>query len=132
MAASPFVILYVEDDDLIREAFADVLATAGRRIVAVGDGAGARQALHEQRVDLLIIDIGLPGGSGLDIAREALQQNPQLPVIVCSGHDLRDIAPTLGPTAHPLRKPIDLDDIESLVDRIERAAQSSSGTPSGK
>jgi len=120
MSANPFVILYVEDNDYIRESFAELLATAERRIVCVGDGAGAREALREQNVDLLMTDINLPDGSGLDVAREALRQNPRLPVIVCSGHDLTDVARFLGPTAHPMRKPFDLDELESLVDRLAR------------
>jgi len=120
MSANPFVILYVEDNDYIRESFAELLATAERRIVCVGDRAGAREALREQNVDLLMTDINLPDGSGLDVAREALRQNPRLPVIVCSGHDLRDVARSLGPTAHALRKPVDLDELEALVERLVR------------
>jgi len=120
MTANPFVILYVEDNDYIRESFAEWLATAERRIVCVADGAGAREALREQNVNLLMTDINLPDGSGLDVAREALRQNPRLPVIVCSGDDLRDVAQSLGPTAHPLRKPVDLDELEALVERLAR------------
>ena len=120
MTAHPFVILYVEDNDFIREAYAELLTTAERLIVCVADGAGAREALREQRVNLLMTDINLPDGSGLDVAREALRQNPRLPVIVCSGHDLTGVADSLGPTAHPMRKPVDLDELESLVDRLAR------------
>jgi DNA-binding response OmpR family regulator len=118
MTTEPFVILYVEDNDLVRESFAEFLATADRRIVCVADGAGAREALREQNVNLLITDINLPDGSGLDVAREALRQNPRLPVIVCSGQDLKDVALWLGPTAHPLMKPFELDELEALVERI--------------
>ena len=121
MSANPFVILYVEDNDYIRESFAELLATAERRIVCVGDGAGAREALREQNVDLLMTDINLPDGSGLDVAREALRQNPRLPVIVCSGHDSAGVARSLGPTAHPLSKPIDLDELKALIDRLATA-----------
>ena len=122
MTANPFVIVYVEDNDLIREMFAELLATAERRIVAVADGAGARQALRDQNVNLLITDINLPDCSGLDVAREALRQNPSLPVIVCSGHDLSDITQSLGLTAHPLSKPFELDELEALVERLARSA----------
>lgn len=118
MTANPFVILYVEDNDLVRESFAELLGTADRRFVCVADGAGAREALREQNVNLLMTDINLPDGSGLDVAREALRQNPMLPVIVCSGQDLRDVALSLGPTAHPLRKPFELDELEALVERL--------------
>ena len=122
MTANPFVILYVEDNDYLRQSFAELLATAERRIVCVADGAGAREAQLEQNVNLLITDINLPDGSGLDVAREALRQNPSLPVIVCSGHDLRGVAESLGPTAHPLRKPFELDELEALVERLAQRA----------
>jgi len=120
MTANPFVILYVEDNDYVREAFAVLLATDERRVVCVADGAGAREALREQSFNLLITDINLPDGSGVDVAREALRQNPTLPVIVCSGYDSTDVARSLGPTAHPLRKPVEIDELEALVDRLAR------------
>ena len=122
MTANPFVILYVEDNDLVRESFAELLATADRRVVCVADADGAREALREQNVNLLMTDINLPDGSGLDVAREALLQNPGLPVIVCSGQDLRDVVRSLGPTAHPLMKPFELDELEALVERLARSA----------
>ena len=56
MTANPFVILYVEDDELVRETFAEALATAERRIVAVADVAGAREALRENNVNLLMTE----------------------------------------------------------------------------
>lgn len=118
MSAKPFVILYVEDDEFIRQSFVELLATPDRQIVSVADGAGARAALREQNVDLLITDISLPDGSGLDVAREALRQNPTLPVIISSGRDLTDIAGSLGPTAHPLGKPVDIDELEALIERL--------------
>lgn len=118
MTARPFVILYVEDNLLVRESFAEVLEAAERRVVCVGDGAGARAVLREQTVDLLMTDVDLPDGSGLDVAREALLQNPALPVIVCSGHDVNHAARVLGPTAHALIKPVDLHELVRLVDRL--------------
>jgi DNA-binding response OmpR family regulator len=122
MTAKAFVILYVEDNALVRESFAELLATGDRRVVCVADGAGAREALREQDVDLLMTDINLPDGSGIDVALEALGQKPGLPVIVCSGGDLSDVARLLGPTAHPLRKPFELDELEALVERLARSA----------
>ena len=55
MTASPFVILYVEDNASIRESFAEILSAPERRIVCVADGAGARAALREQDVNLLMM-----------------------------------------------------------------------------
>ena len=72
-------------------------------------------------MNLLITDVNLPDGSGLEVARDALRQNPGLPVIVCSGYESTGIARSLGPTAHSLRKPIDLDELEALIERLARA-----------
>ena len=120
--ANPFLILYVEDNDSIRESFAEILAGEDRRVVSVADGASARKALLEENVNLLMTDIDLPDGSGVDVAREALQQNPMLPVIVCSGHDVKGIARSLGPNAHALMKPVDFDELEALVERLARSS----------
>lgn len=120
MTVHPFVILYVEDNEYIREAFAELLGAPERRIVGVADGAGAREALREQDVHLLITDVNLPDGSGVDVAREALERNPTLPVIVCSGRDLSEIARALGPSVHALMKPFELEELETLVERVAR------------
>lgn len=120
MTADPFVILYVEDNGTIRQSVAELLATAARRFVCVADGAGAREVLRGQDVHLLMTDISLPDGSGLDVAREALRQNPRLPVIVCSGHDLTGVVGALGPTAHAIRKPFEFDELEALIERLAR------------
>ena len=120
MTALPFVILYVEDDELVRDTFVEFLESAGRRILAAGDVAGAREALREHSVNLLITDLNLGDDSGRDLAREALQQNASLPVIICSGHDARDLVRSLGPTAHGLRKPIDVGELQSLIERLAR------------
>jgi DNA-binding NtrC family response regulator len=122
MTANPFVILYVEDDELVRESFVDFLATPERRILAVADVAGAREALRENNVNLLMTDLNLgDDDSGHELAREALQQNPRLPVIICSGHDATELVRSLGPTAHALRKPIDLDQLGALLERLAQA-----------
>lgn len=122
MTANPFVILYVEDNALVRESFAELLATDDRRILCVADCADARAALAGQVVNLLITDIDLPDGSGLELAQEALKQHPGLPVIFCSGQDLKSVARSFGPTAHALTKPIELDELEALVARLQQRA----------
>lgn len=118
MSADPFVILYVEDDELVRESFADLLATEERRIVAVADVAAAREALRENDVNLLLTDLTLGDDSGYELAREALQQNPKLPVIICSGHDSTELVRSLGPTARAVRKPVDSDELGALIERL--------------
>jgi CheY-like chemotaxis protein len=114
----PFVILYVEDNALVRDSVAELLSDPVRQFICVGTRAGALDALRADRVDLLLTDVNLPDGSGLDVAREASQRHPTMPVILCSGDDLSSALQRLGPNAHALRKPFDFDELESLVDSL--------------
>jgi signal transduction histidine kinase/DNA-binding response OmpR family regulator len=78
-------ILLVEDDALIRMATADMLTDLGHEVIEAGDGAQALAVLEAQSVDLLITDIGLPGISGIELAKTARAREADLPVIFATG-----------------------------------------------
>jgi len=118
ISTQPLVVLYAEDNVYVRDSVAELLANPVREFVCVGDRASALEVLRSGRVDLLLTDVNLPDGSGLDLVREALRSHPSMPVIVCSGHDLSMATHLLGPNVHLLCKPFELDDLEALVDRL--------------
>ncbi len=64
-------VLVVDDDRTLRHAIASLLHDAGYRIEQAGDGPEALGALRERPVDVMLLDIGLPGMSGLDVLAEA-------------------------------------------------------------
>jgi DNA-binding response OmpR family regulator len=75
-------ILAVEDDAAIRRGVVDALQYAGYRVLGAGTfEEGLRMALSE-RCDLLLLDVVLPDGSGLDILSEIRDERPQQPVIL--------------------------------------------------
>lgn len=75
-------VLVVEDDAAIRRGIVDALGFDGYQTVDVGDGdAGLRSALNGS-FDLLLLDLVLPGKTGLDILREVRQQCTTLPVVI--------------------------------------------------
>jgi len=77
-------ILTVEDDAAIRRGIADALTFAGYEIIQAADGD---QGLHDavtREYDLLLLDMVLPGKSGLEILREVRNTKPTLPVIILS------------------------------------------------
>ncbi|MEM9659794.1 MAG: response regulator transcription factor, partial [Planctomycetota bacterium] len=77
-------ILTIEDDDPIRRGVVDALLFAGYDVLEAGDGAeGCRLALQRD-VDLLLLDMVLPGKTGLEVLREVRSVRPTLPVIVLS------------------------------------------------
>ncbi len=84
---APFAgqVLLVEDDPAIAQTVCFVLEREGYRVRACGWVHEARSALAAQATDLVILDVGLPDGNGLDLCRE-LRRGPlaRLPVLILS------------------------------------------------
>ena len=83
-------VLLVDDDDLLLSAFEMGLEDAGYEVSTACDGTAALTRMQEHKPDLAVVDISMPGMSGLDLAAE-LASN-QVPFIFLSGHAGRDIA----------------------------------------
>jgi len=82
MASSP-TVLVVDDEPAIRRLLRTSLAAQGYRIVEAADGAEALDAAAREKPDLLILDLGLPDMSGIDIIRE-VRRSSAVPIIVLS------------------------------------------------
>jgi len=63
-------ILVVEDDARNRQLYRDVLISAGYTVMEALDGESAIPAWREHHPDIILLDIGLPGISGLEVARQ--------------------------------------------------------------
>lgn len=81
-------VLIVEDDPLMRDFFAGSVARSDQLALVAGVGtvAEARACLDdaEQRVDVLLTDLGLPDGSGLEVIRHARVRHPRCEALVIS------------------------------------------------
>ncbi|MBQ0931113.1 response regulator transcription factor [Ideonella sp. 4Y16] len=82
----PISVLIVEDDERFRVAFATSVAEAAdmRLVGTAGDLAPGLRLLREQRPDVLLVDLGLPSGSGVELIRYANDHLPQTDVMVVS------------------------------------------------
>lgn len=76
-------ILVVDDHRDIRESLAQFLRKNGRRATAVDGADSARKAIKENRIDLVILDIMMPGEDGLSLCRSIRETN-HIPVILLS------------------------------------------------
>jgi DNA-binding response OmpR family regulator len=75
-------ILTIEDDSAIRRAIVDALSFAGYRPFEAADGVTGLDMATTQSYELLLLDLALPGRSGMDILRELRTARPTQPVII--------------------------------------------------
>jgi PAS domain S-box-containing protein len=81
-------VLVVDDEPAVRMLAAEVLEDEGHAVLQAGDGAAALRLLDAGPVDLLLTDVGLPGGmNGRQLADAARQRQPGLPVLFITGYD---------------------------------------------
>jgi two-component system, cell cycle response regulator CpdR len=107
-------ILYVEDNALVREVTAELLAQEERQIVACGDAEEALKEFRANPFDMLITDVSLPVMSGIDLARNILAIKPGLPIIIASGYSL-DFGLEMGASVRAIIKPFEAPQIEALI-----------------
>lgn len=79
-------ILVVEDDPDMRETVCTALLRDGYRVEEAEDGPAMRRILAQEHIDLVILDLVLPGESGLDLARD-LRNASDIPLIMLTGKD---------------------------------------------
>jgi DNA-binding NarL/FixJ family response regulator len=77
-------VMVVEDDPAFLNRFCRIVANAPglTLLAAVGDLAGARHTLARQVPDVLLTDLGLPDGSGIDLIRETARTHPETDIMV--------------------------------------------------
>lgn len=84
---SEIKIFYVEDEPYIREGFVRFLRRRTDNLYVYTNGQEALDAFDEQKPDLIITDIRMPVMDGLEMAEKLKSKNPQLPIIVTTGHN---------------------------------------------
>jgi DNA-binding NarL/FixJ family response regulator len=113
-------VLVVDDDRMFRHAVITLLDSAGVRAVAVADGAAAFKEIQKRRFDLVILDLGLPDISGLDVLAEIQRVESPPRVVVCTADDTpATVLQAIRERAHQyIVKPAPPKTIVELVERI--------------
>lgn len=114
-------ILYVEDNTLVREVTAELLAQEQRHIVACADAEQALEMFRENSFDVVITDVSLPVMSGIDLARNLLRVKPHLPIIIASGYALDFGLENWSANVRSIIKPFEGPQIEALISDLTRA-----------
>ena len=121
-------VLIVDDDRAVVRAFGRIIAASGILVCPAWDPASALRAIEDNEYDAVICDIGLPGMSGVALARQVRRRWPEVPIILVTGDPRLDTALEafeIGVVEY-LPKPIDAVRLASTVNRavnLHRLAQ---------
>lgn len=111
-------ILLVEDSDVVRMLTLEVLEELGYNVLEASDAQQALPILQsDERIDLLMTDIGLPGMNGQELAAAARRLRPELKVLFASGYaEIVDIdGSELATQMDMIGKPFSLNDLRDKV-----------------
>jgi FixJ family two-component response regulator len=117
------LVLIVEDDELIREALSNLFASIGLQVEMFGSATEMLQSTLPDVASCLVLDIRLPGMSGLDFQGELAKANIHIPVIFMTGHgDIpMSVRAMKGGAVDFLTKPFrDQDMLDAVTVAIER------------
>jgi DNA-binding response OmpR family regulator len=116
---SPARVLVVDDDEDLRDAIAFTLRGAGFAVGTAGDGPAALSTIADARPDLVVLDVMMPGPSGIEVCRQ-LREDPRtaaLPVVLLTARTspaFRYAGLATGANRH-LLKPFDPGDLVALA-----------------
>jgi len=114
-SASSMRILVVEDNPDSQQMVCELVGMLGHTVTGVGDAEAALALLEQQEFDILFTDVSLPGMSGIQLARRALNLRP-LRIIFSTGYG-KEALDSLEFAASMLRKPYDLDELQAALDQ---------------
>ena len=113
-------IMVVDDEPIVREAFTDMLGTVHRSVIAVGDATQAAAKLESGDIDVVVLDVNMPGASGLDLLNLAQRWHWDATFILVTGMPQLDgvVSAMRMRAADFLIKPVPR---SVLLDSIDRA-----------
>jgi DNA-binding NtrC family response regulator len=110
-------ILIADDEQGIRDSLQKLLEFESYRVLLANDGPSALGMAREERIDLILLDIKMPGMDGLEVLSHLQEEQPELPVVIISGHGTIQTAveaTRLGAYDF-IEKPIDADRILLVI-----------------
>ncbi len=119
-------ILLIEDDPSVSSALEHVLQSEQHSVVTASDTPTGMAAAQEGDFDLVITDLQMPGGSGIEVIKALHAARPHLPVILMTAHHTTEIAieATKFGAYDYIRKPIDFPKFPEFFEMIDKAAAS--------
>lgn len=124
----PLLVAVVDDEESVRRALRRLFLAAGMDVETFASGQEFLASVQTRRPDCAVLDLRLPGLTGLDVLERLAEAGVRLPIVMVSGHDqpdLAELALAAGAEAY-LRKPLD---DESLLAAVDAAVHSVIDSP---
>ncbi len=115
-------ILILDDEEGIRQEIGEFLRSSGFAVEEAAEAQAAFRILEKHPVDIAILDIRLPGMSGLEVLRELRKLHPEVEVIMISGHgDMDSVIEALRHgAADYLKKPFLMRDVLGAIEKTRK------------
>ena len=120
-----YTVLIIDDDKQARKNVSEYLKLCGYEVFEAGTLKEGTEFISKGDGDIIVLDVQLPDGNGLDLMSELSTQPSRIPVIMITGFGNIEMAvDAMKNGAHDfLTKPIDLDDLEVTLNRAIRYGQ---------
>jgi two-component system response regulator AtoC len=118
-------VLIVDDEPNLRKILSAQLSRDGYDVLTAEDGEQGLQILREHHIDLVVTDLKMPKVDGMALLREALREDPELPVVMITAHGTVDTAVEalkIGAFDY-LTKPFDKDEVRQIVAKALKSRQ---------
>jgi CheY-like chemotaxis protein len=92
--AGQATILVIDDEEIVRATTRAALERAGYSVLLADGGVNGIKTFHGHRdeLDLILLDLGMPGKSGIEVLREIRQTDSSVPVVIASGYSEEEVA----------------------------------------
>jgi two-component system response regulator HydG len=117
---TPLNLLVVDSDRFVREACREAAAVLGYCSTAIGSAEQAFWLIDSQSIDVVLLDLNLPGAGGLEVMRQIKRLQPDIEVIVMTGNGTVQLAvQAMKAGAYDfVRKPFGLNELKLLLERV--------------
>jgi CheY-like chemotaxis protein len=114
-------ILVVDDDEHLRELHEQLLSAAGYTVMLASSGPEALEAAQNEAVDLVLLDLAMPGMDGIEAMARMLDANRQLPVIIYTAYsNFRDDFQTWTAEAYVTKESSRADLLKAIREALEK------------
>ncbi|NOT33011.1 MAG: sigma-54-dependent Fis family transcriptional regulator [Candidatus Eisenbacteria bacterium] len=112
-------LLLVDDEEAFRKLVGHELAHAGYRVATAANLREARETLRQRTFDLILLDVRLPDGSGLDLLAEVKENAPATEIVMLTGHATVEeaIRAMKNGALDFLTKPFKIEQLEAVLDK---------------